>query len=123
MGGSQHYVVDLRELDGTRVADAGGKGASLGELSRIDGVEGPSGFCLTPAAYRAAVAAVSSPDALTETPVPEDVAAAIAAALGESRAPGALRAADEPRVSGAPGEHAGDAGWAVRSSATAEDLP
>ena len=35
------YVLDFREIDETMVAVAGGKGAHLGELSRIDGVRVP----------------------------------------------------------------------------------
>ena len=31
------YLLDLEEIDKTQVALAGGKGANLGELSRIDG--------------------------------------------------------------------------------------
>ena len=30
----------------------GGKGANLGELSRIEGVQVPDGFCLTTEAYK-----------------------------------------------------------------------
>ena len=38
------YVLDLEEIDKTQVALAGGKGAQLGELSRIDGVRVPAAF-------------------------------------------------------------------------------
>ena len=46
------YVLDLREIDQAMVALAGGKGAHLGELSRLDGVRVPAGFCVTTAAFR-----------------------------------------------------------------------
>ena len=39
-----NYVLDLDEIDATGVALAGGKGAQLGELSRIGGVRVPAGF-------------------------------------------------------------------------------
>lgn len=82
---SNSYVSNIRELDGTRVAVAGGKGASLGELARIDGVRVPEGFVVTTAAFAGGGV------------VPDDVAAAIGAAL------------DPAGV------------YAVRSSATGED--
>ena len=44
------YVVDLEELGRASVAQAGGKGALLGELL-AKGVPVPRGFCLTTRAY------------------------------------------------------------------------
>lgn len=38
------YVLDFDEIDQTHVAVAGGKGARLAELSRVDGVRVPPGF-------------------------------------------------------------------------------
>ena len=46
------YVLGLQEIDRTQVAVAGGKGAHLGELSRIEGIRVPPGFCVTTAAFR-----------------------------------------------------------------------
>src|SRR4051812_38680461 len=46
------YVLGLEELDRTQVAIVGGKGAHLGELSRIEGVRVPAGFCVTADAFR-----------------------------------------------------------------------
>jgi phosphoenolpyruvate synthase/pyruvate phosphate dikinase len=45
-------LLDLRELDGTKVAMAGGKAANLGELCKIDGVNVPAGFCITTDAFK-----------------------------------------------------------------------
>jgi rifampicin phosphotransferase len=42
------YVVGLEEIDQAQVEVAGGKGANLGELTRIDGVGVPAGFVVTP---------------------------------------------------------------------------
>ena len=47
------YVLGFEELDRTQVSLAGGKGANLGELSRIEGVRVPPGFCVTTNAYDA----------------------------------------------------------------------
>src|SRR5215831_452308 len=48
----ERYVLGLEEIDGTQVALAGGKGAHLGELSRIEGIRVPAGFCVTTDAFR-----------------------------------------------------------------------
>ncbi|HYG15101.1 MAG TPA: phosphoenolpyruvate synthase, partial [Bacteroidia bacterium] len=47
-----NYILDFREIDKTMLALIGGKGASLGELFGIDGVQVPEGFCITTEAYR-----------------------------------------------------------------------
>ncbi|MFE3455551.1 PEP/pyruvate-binding domain-containing protein [Nonomuraea sp. NPDC059194] len=49
------YVLGFHEIDRTRLAVVGGKEANLGELSSIDGVRVPDGFCVTTEAYRAVV--------------------------------------------------------------------
>jgi phosphoenolpyruvate synthase/pyruvate phosphate dikinase len=122
------YVLDFEEIDQTQVAVVGGKGALLGELSRIPGIRVPRGFCVTTDAFQRIVAQAPriddrldrlwhlKPDdreairalsaelrrALEGIAIPEDLASAITrplARLGEQAA------------------------CAVRSSATAEDLP
>jgi pyruvate,water dikinase len=107
------YVLELDRIDRTQVALAGGKGAHLGALSRLEGVDVPAGFCVTTNAFRRVMADLPSIDdrperlaaireALEHTAIPDDVAAQINGAyarLGERAA------------------------CAVRSSATAEDLP
>src|SRR5437879_4881160 len=125
MGG---YVLGFQEIDQTQVAVVGGKGAQLGELSRIGGIRVPAGFCVTTEAFRRMMGEAPSigerlerlsrlnPEdreatrtlsaeirrALEGIAVPDDVAAAITRALARL------------------GEQAP---YAVRSSATAEDLP
>ncbi|TDD50668.1 phosphoenolpyruvate synthase [Nonomuraea terrae] len=122
------YVMGLREADETQVAVVGGKGAHLGALSRIEGIRVPAGFCVTTDAYRRIVADTPSmadrldqlshlnPDdreairtlsadirrTIEGIAFPDDLAAAITRALARL------------------GEQAA---YAVRSSATAEDLP
>ncbi|MET9840829.1 MULTISPECIES: rifamycin-inactivating phosphotransferase [Streptomyces] len=125
---NEQYVWDLHQVDGTQVALVGGKGAHLGALSRIEGVRVPGGFCVTTEAFRRIIeeapsvgdlldrlSRVEADDresirtlsarirrTIEETAVPDDLAAAITRALARS------------------GERAAHA---VRSSATAEDLP
>src|SRR5436190_17473534 len=45
------YVLGFHEIDQTQVAVVGGKGAHLGELSRIEGLRVPAGFCVTTDAF------------------------------------------------------------------------
>src|SRR4051812_45237432 len=56
----EQYVVGLHEVDRTQVAVVGGKGANLGELSRIDGIRVPAGFCVTTNVFRRIMAEAPS---------------------------------------------------------------
>ena len=122
------YVLGFQEIDQTQVVVVGGKGAYLGELSRIEGVRVPAGFCVTTDAFRRIMAGAPSIDdrlgrlsrlnpddresirtlsaeirrAIEGIPIPDDVTAAVTSAIAQL------------------GERAA---YAVRSSATAEDLP
>jgi phosphoenolpyruvate synthase/pyruvate phosphate dikinase len=122
------YVLDFQEIDQTQVAVVGGKGARLGELSRIEGIRVPPGFCVTTDAFqrmlaeapliddrldrldrlkpedREAIRALSAEirRALEGMAIPEDLGSAIMRPL--------VRLGEQ-------------APYAVRSSATAEDLP
>jgi len=49
------YVLGFQEIDKTKLAMVGGKGANLGELSRIEGIQVPAGFCVTTAAYKESI--------------------------------------------------------------------
>jgi len=46
------YVLGFQEIDKTKLMMVGGKGANLGELSRIEGIQVPAGFCITTEAYK-----------------------------------------------------------------------
>lgn len=46
------YVLEFREIDKTRQMAVGGKGMNLGECSRIEGILVPEGFCVTTEAYK-----------------------------------------------------------------------
>ena len=128
MGTTQHaagvgYVLDLEAIDATQLALAGGKGASLGELSRVEGIRVPPGFCVTADAFRRIVAPAIE-DRLDRLSLldPDDRDGDPHAERGD---PPGHRSDRDPRRSGG-GDHrrARRAGaYAVRSSATAEDLP
>ena len=38
------YVLGFQDIDRTKLVLVGGKGANLGELSRIEGIQVPEGF-------------------------------------------------------------------------------
>ncbi|WP_458352517.1 phosphoenolpyruvate synthase [Peribacillus frigoritolerans] len=46
------YVLEFGEIDKTKQMVAGGKGMNLGECSRIDGILVPEGFCVTTEAFK-----------------------------------------------------------------------
>ncbi|MDG4829822.1 phosphoenolpyruvate synthase [Solwaraspora sp. WMMD1047] len=125
---SERYVWGLSEVDRTRVAEVGGKGAQLGELSRIDGVRVPPGFCVTTGAFRRVLAGTPAlgdqVDRLShldvhDRPAIEVLSAEIRRTIEGAAVPGDVSAA----ISGALERLGGQAAYAVRSSATAEDLP
>jgi phosphoenolpyruvate synthase/pyruvate phosphate dikinase len=122
------YVLGLEEIDRTQVALAGGKGANLGELSRIEGVRGPAGFCVTTDAYQRILAAVPGIDGRLGRLAALDpgdagairtLSAEIRAAIEGTAVPGELVAEITRAIAGLGSQ----AACAVRSSATAEDLP
>jgi pyruvate,water dikinase len=130
------YVLRFEEIDQTRVALVGGKGAHLGALSRIEGIRVPPGFCVTTEAFQRILSSAASIDerldrlarsnaedreairelsaelrsAIEQLTPPDEVTEAITRALA--------RLAEET-----PPDPSRTAAYAVRSSATAEDLP
>ncbi|MFE9459544.1 rifamycin-inactivating phosphotransferase [Streptomyces californicus] len=124
----RRYVLDLREIDGTQIESVGGKGAHLGELSRIGGIRVPDGFCVTTEAFRRAVAGEPSLgeqlDRLSRTDLDDGEAlrtlsARVRRTVEEIPVPGDIAAA----ITGALARFGEQDAYAVRSSATAEDLP
>ncbi|PWI45746.1 rifamycin-inactivating phosphotransferase [Streptomyces sp. ICBB 8177] len=125
---TDQYVLDLRQVDETQVAVVGGKGAHLGGLSRIEGVRVPDGFCVTTDAFRRIMAEAPSIDDQLDRlacVAPDDregirtLSARVRRTIEETAVPGDLAAA----ITGAHARLGERAACAVRSSATAEDLP
>ena len=122
------YVLGFQEIDQTQVAVVGGKGAHLGELSRIEGLRVPAGFCVTTDAFERIMAEAPSMDDRLDrlSRLKPDEREAIRALSAEIRGtlegiaiPDDLAAAITRQLARL-GEQAA---YAVRSSATAEDLP
>src|SRR5712691_901626 len=122
------YVLGFQEIDQRQVAIVGGKGAHLGELSRIEGIRVPAGFCVATDAFRRIMAEAPSIDEGLDRLSrlnPDDrvairtLSAEIRRTLEGIAIPDDLAAAITLALAGL-GEQAA---YAVRSSATAEDLP
>jgi rifampicin phosphotransferase len=122
----ERYVLGLEETDKTRVALVGGKGANLGELSRIEGIRVPAGFCVTTDAFRQIMMPWIDDQLERLSRLDPDDRQAIRTISAEIRRtvegiaiPDDLAAAITRSVT----RLGGQAAYAVRSSATAEDLP
>jgi rifampicin phosphotransferase len=122
------YMLALHEIDQTQVTIVGGKGAHLGELTRIEGVRVPPGFCVPTDAFQQIMAAAPTLDDRLDrlSRLKPDDREAVRALSAEIRRtiegiaiPDDLAAAIT-RPLARLGEHVA---YAVRSSATAEDSP
>ncbi|MFC6010767.1 rifamycin-inactivating phosphotransferase [Nocardia lasii] len=120
------YVLDFAEIDRTRISTVGGKGANLGELARIEGVRVPDGFCVTTDAYARTVAD-SIDDLLDDLSrlAPQDRAgiAELSARIRHTIENLTVPADVATEILAAHARLGVEGAYAVRSSATAEDLP
>ncbi|ASZ13907.1 phosphoenolpyruvate synthase [Chitinophaga pendula] len=53
------FVLGFRETDKSQVEKVGGKGANLGELTKIEGIRVPDGFCVTTDVFKKVIADAS----------------------------------------------------------------
>src|SRR6476660_9205626 len=122
------YVLGFHDIDQSQVGIVGGKGAHLGELSGIEGIRVPAGFCVTTDAFRRILAEAPSIDErldrlsrrnANDREAIRTLSAEIRSALEGIAIPDDLAAA----ITGALARLGDQAAYAVRSSATAEDLP
>lgn len=122
------FVVDFREMDQTQTLLVGGKGINLGELSKMQEIHVPEGFCVTTMGFQKvleqnepfqtlldglALLKVEDQDQIAE------ISQKIRQVILEVELPAELVTAVTHALSRFGEEHA----YAVRSSATAEDLP
>src|SRR5262245_29607499 len=126
-GAGAPLVLSFTQIGRGDLALAGGKGANLGEMTRA-GFPVPPGFCVTTAAYRLFLAGhpdVAGLFASLEACRPDDVEALrrAAGAFREELRRLPIPAVVERAVLVAWEKLGSDAAYAVRSSATAEDLP
>lgn len=125
---SEQHVLGLQDVDETQLELVGGKGAHLGGLSRIEGIRVPGGFCVTTDAFRRLMAEAPSIDEQLDQlsqSNPDDreavrtLSARIRRTIEGIAMPGDLTAA----ITRALAQLGEETPYAVRSSATAEDLP
>ncbi|MFS8213830.1 phosphoenolpyruvate synthase [Paenibacillus polymyxa] len=121
-------VLDFQEMEKTQFLLVGGKGLNLGELSKIEGIHVPEGFCVTTVGYQKAIEQKETYyallDRLTRLKAEDraqigEISRQIRQIIMEVEVPADVVEAVTHYLSRFGEEHA----YAVRSSATAEDLP
>ncbi|MHA4217457.1 phosphoenolpyruvate synthase [Bacillus cereus] len=122
------FVLDFQEIEKTQLFLVGGKGLNLGELSNIQGIQVPEGFCVTTVGYEQAIgkngAFQTLLNQLTMLKIEErdrigEISKQIREVIMAVEIPVDVVESVAHYLSHFGDEHA----YAVRSSATAEDLP
>ncbi|OAB31239.1 phosphoenolpyruvate synthase [Paenibacillus macquariensis subsp. defensor] len=121
-------VLGFQEVEKTQLLLVGGKGLNLGELSKIEGIQVPEGFCVTTVGYQKALEQNETYhallDGLTRLKVEDrdqigEISRKIRQIIMEVEIPSDVVTAVTHYLS----QVGDELGFAVRSSATAEDLP
>jgi len=122
------YVLGFQDIDKTKLMVVGGKGANLGELSKIEGIRVPDGFCISTEAFKRIIGETSSMNELLDqlSLLKVEDRDKIGELSGEIRSviegiaiPQDIHEEITRLLSRLDEKNA----YAVRSSATAEDLP
>ncbi|MEP6902360.1 MAG: phosphoenolpyruvate synthase, partial [Actinomycetota bacterium] len=122
------YILGFQEIDKTKLAMVGGKGANLGELFGIDGIWVPEGFCVTTKAYKEIIGNSEEFNSLLDQLAIlkadnrkgiGETSAKIRKVIEETAVPKSLENEIIRHLKKLGEKNA----YAVRSSATAEDLP
>lgn len=121
-------ILGFQEIEKTQLLLVGGKGVNLGELSKMEGVHVPEGFCVTTVGYQKAIEHNETYHALLgrlavlkveDREQIGEISRKIRQTILQVEIPSDVVEAVTDYVSRLGEEHA----YAVRSSATAEDLP
>lgn len=121
-------VLGFQEMEKTQLWLVGGKGLHLGGLSKIEGIQVPEGFCVTTVGYQRAIEQNETyHDLLGQLTMLKtedrdqigEISRKIRQTIMEAEIPSDVATAVTHYLSQFGEEHA----YAVRSSATAEDLP
>lgn len=122
------HLLDFQNIDKTKVTLVGGKGANLGELSNIEGIRVPDGFCISIEAFKRIMETTPAISELIDRLTllkAEDrdkiraLSAEIRNAIEETAIPQDIQEKIEKYLT----QFGENEAFAVRSSATAEDLP
>ena len=124
----KRYILTLNEIKKINLMEVGGKAVNLGELSRIDSIRVPEGFCVTTEAYRKTIEnntellmqfkklkKLKSDDKEQISKISKGIRSVIENLKMESDI--------ENEISKALNIYGSNESYAIRSSATAEDLP
>ncbi|MEK3793573.1 phosphoenolpyruvate synthase [Paenibacillus sp. FSL R7-0204] len=121
-------VLGLKDMDNAPLLLVGGKGLNLSKLSRMEGIHVPEGFCVTTEGYQEANRHNEAYHTLLDQLMVMqgqdpaqlmDISRAIRETIEESEIPPGIVTAVAQELS----RLGDDQAYAVRSSATAEDLP
>lgn len=122
------FVLGFQEMEKTQLLAVGGKGLNLGELSKMEGIQVPEGFCVTTVGYQKAIEQNETYHALLnrlamlkveDRDQIGEISREIRQIIMEIEIPSDVVQAVTHYLSQFGDGHA----YAVRSSATAEDLP
>lgn len=119
------FVFGFQDIDNTKLQVVGGKGMNLGELARIEGIHVPDGFCIATAAFKRIM--VETPaihtllDRLSQLKIADlDKISTLSGEIRRSIEEAAIPRDISEEIATRLDENSA---YAVRSSATAEDLP
>lgn len=121
-------VLRFQEMDNTQLSLVGGKGLNLGRLSKIEDIAVPEGFCVTTAGYQKAIEQNETYQALLDRlavlnvddrDLIREISGDIRRIIREAKIPSDVVHA----VTHYHALYGKEYAYAVRSSATAEDLP
>src|SRR4030095_1180081 len=121
------FVLRLKDIDRTNVEVVGGKGANLGELSTIEGIYVPDGFCVSTEAFKRVVAETSINELLDQLSLlkiaDRDKVNKLSSEIRTVIEGIAIPQEINEEITGLLSILGEKDPYAVRSSATAEDLP
>ena len=125
--GMSSFVLRLKDIDRTNVKVVGGKAANLGELSRIEGIHVPDGFCVSTEAFKRVVAETSMNELLDQLSLlkiaDRDKINKLSSEIRSVVEGIAIPQEISEEITGLLSALGEKDSYAVRSSATAEDLP
>jgi pyruvate,water dikinase len=121
-------ALGFHEIEKTQRLLVGGKGLNLGELSKIQGIHVPEGFCVTTVGYQKVVEKSKTFQTLLKQLTPlkaenRDQIGKISSEIREIIIKAAIPSDVEEAVSYNLSQFGAEHAYAVRSSATAEDFP
>src|SRR5919206_1611947 len=122
------YILGFQEIDKTKLALVGGKGANLGELTRIEGIHVPDGFCISTEAFKRIIGETSLINELLDhlsllKVEDQDKISELSAEIRRGIEGIAIPQDINEEITRHLSRLGENNAYAVRSSATAEDLP